>query len=91
MITEEWLQNHLNTLVMSGIVKLNSRHIKCNNGTVISVQAGKNWYSLPKDDIGPYTHVEYCFIDDNITNVYGYIPIDKVVKLINNSGGVSSS
>lgn len=88
-ITEEWLQHHLNTKQIGGIVKNNSAHIICENGARISVQAGSNWYSTPRDDFGPYTHVEYCFVANTIDTVYGYVPIKKVVDLINEFGGVA--
>jgi hypothetical protein len=32
--------------------------ITCADGTVVSVQAGFNYYSTPREDHGPYTHVE---------------------------------
>ncbi len=35
--------------------------IHCNDGTIISVQASSMHWSIPKDDVGPYTHVECGF------------------------------
>lgn len=91
IITEQWLQNHLNSKKIAGIVKDKADHIVCMNGARLSVQAGQNWYSIPRNDDGPYTHVEYCYAVDPIETVYGYVPIEKVVSIINEFGGIDTS
>jgi hypothetical protein len=62
--------------------------VKCADGFTISIQASSFHYCSPRDDEGPYTHVEcgfpseheplldeYCGDLDNPTDtVYGYVP-----------------
>ena len=43
--------------------KLNAR-IWCADQTSLSVQAGQYLYSQPRDDAGPYTHVEVGFVEN---------------------------
>ena len=42
-------------------MKEQSRPIVCEDGTRLSVQASSHHYSTPRDDDGPYTHVEVGF------------------------------
>ena len=35
----------------------------CNNGTGLSIQASEGHYCSPRNDEGPYTHVEVGFIE----------------------------
>lgn len=56
-------------------------HIFCDDGTEISVQAGKYLHSLPKDDEGPWTHVEVYlespkFLQITSSEIASYTPID---------------
>jgi hypothetical protein len=65
-------------------------HITCKDGTRISVQASKGHYCEPRDDNGPWTHVEvmmaedpvYFDIDDADSNIAAYVPIESVAKEI---------
>lgn len=40
---------------MSSIIR---KQITCEDGTVLSVQASEYHYCSPRNDVGPYTHVE---------------------------------
>jgi hypothetical protein len=40
------------------------RH-KCKDGTTLSIQVGKYLYCTPRNDEGPYTHVEVGYIRDS--------------------------
>ena len=72
--------------------------VYCNNGLVLSIQASRVHYSLPKTDEGPYTHFEigYPTMDlslldpyaDEGSDVYGYVPLEVVEKILENAGGV---
>lgn len=87
-----------------GDVQLKYKRIVCNDGFSVSVQAFSAAYCLPREDKAwPYTHVElgypssgdelieeYCewLTEDPTDNVYGYVPIDIVNKLIEKHGGI---
>jgi hypothetical protein len=45
--------------------------IKCRDGSTLSVQASRYHYSKPRDDKGPYTHVEVGFLHHN-QQIRGY-------------------
>lgn len=76
--------------------------IVCKDGFRVSVQARCTSYCIPRDNIGPYTHVELGFPSEapipeimyyaedpsNPTKtVYAYVPVDLVQKLIDAHGG----
>jgi hypothetical protein len=67
--------------------------ITCNDGTVISIQAGRHCYSTPKNDQGPWTEVETWFIEGGAPTFWteddgpaGYVPIEDVAKEILSRG-----
>lgn len=41
-------------------------HITCGDGTVMSVQAGRYHYCEPRDNVGPWTHVEVMLINKDV-------------------------
>lgn len=72
--------------------------IKCKDGTTLSVQASRTHYCTPKENFGPYTHVEVGYPsspppktwdkyahDDG--GVYAYIPIELVKEYVELHGG----
>ena len=68
-------------------------HITCNDGTVISIQAGRYNYSSPKDEQGPWTNVETWFIAGGSPTFWveddgpaGYVPIADVAREILSRG-----
>jgi hypothetical protein len=74
--------------------------IKCADGFSISVQASSTHHCTPRNDIGPYTHVEIGFPSevepellpyregpDEI--VYVQVPIHSALALINKHGGLA--
>lgn len=76
--------------------------IVCNDGFTVSVQASNFHYCTPRDNVGPYIHVElgypsampipeimeYCESPDKpLETVYGYVPVELVQKLIDEHGG----
>jgi hypothetical protein len=78
------------------------KFLYCKSGFGMSIQASETTYCIPRDNTGPYTHVEIGFpnaIDDMITGyaddpddptgtVYGYVPAGIVQALIIKHGGI---
>jgi hypothetical protein len=70
--------------------------IKCADGFTMSIQASKYHYCIPRNDAGPYTHVEigfpsevepllmpYAQDKDNPTDTaYGYVPKEIVEQVV---------
>ncbi len=87
-------------------VKPQYGRIYFNNGGDISVQASSYHYSMPRDDQGPYTHIElgypsqgtkipdsllgYAESDSIYKTVYPYVPSSVVKELIDANGGIKS-
>ena len=79
--------------------------VRCANGLSLSVQASSRHYSDPKDDTGPYTHVEVGFPSRPVPElipyaemlssnsytdaVYAYVPYDLVRQVIYVRGGIA--
>lgn len=77
-------------------------HITCKDGTTLSVQASENHYCKPRNNVGPYTHVEvgypstyppdtwrdYADGDPDNSDVWGYIPTELVEAYITAHGGI---
>lgn len=79
-------------------------HMRCADGTKLSVQASRGHYSKPRSDTGPWTHVEvWCITGPKGNNVrpttwaewyngscdpYSYVPIEKVNAFIKRHGGL---
>ena len=51
------------------------KHIKCSSNLILSVQCSENHFCKPKNNEGPYTHVEVCSfgyeIDEWINPIVG--------------------
>ncbi len=75
--------------------------IQCKDGTTLSVQASQSHYSTPRQDKGPYTHVEVGFPSvtppaswkpyadgDYPSDVYGWVPLEAVAAFIESHGGI---
>ncbi len=71
-------------------------HIKCKDGTTLSVQGSEHHYCSPRSNNGPYDEVEVWCIPEGtqVTEFeYGgaepaaYVPINLVVAFIDNHGG----
>ena len=83
------------------VVRTPALPIVCQDGFVMSVQGSVFAYCSPRNNEGPYTHVEVGFPSvaepmlkafaedpDNLTNtVYGYVPVTLVLDVINKHGG----
>ena len=101
MTTLERLQKHIEgeILHVAGYDFKNCvPHIKCKDGTTISVQASEYHYCSPRTHNGPYHQVEvWCIPEDvqvsefeyNVFEPSAYVPIEAVVKFIDNHGGFS--
>ena len=71
-------------------------HVFCKDGEHLSVQASKTHYCTPRDDYGPYTHVEIGFPsvwDDDLfgeqyDDVAGNVDIAHVACYIDKHGGI---
>jgi len=80
----------------------NYKRVHCQSGFNMSVQASETSYCTPRDNIGPYTHVEIGFpnaieemiigfaedADDPTGTVYGWVPAGLVNALIIKHGGI---
>ena len=76
--------------------------VKCVDGFEVSIQASHFHYCQPRDSAGPWTHVELGFPTARVTSlreyrdgpppdtgtVFGYVPIEKVARLLNRHGGL---
>ncbi len=77
--------------------------IICKDGTTLSVQASEYHYCTPRDNYGPYTHVEVGYptavphdamlryaeeSSDPTCTVYGYTPVEVVNEFIELHGGI---
>lgn len=79
--------------------------IVCRDGATVSIQANRGMYCTPRQDAGPYTHVEAGFPsvqppeswkeymdggDDPLDTVYGYVPVAHIKEFIDAHGGIVS-
>lgn len=79
-------------------------HLKCKDGTTMSVQASKHHYCKPSVDQNKldgrlYTHVEVWCVSDKVPeswleyggseNPYAFIPIEMVEEFIDSHGGIA--
>lgn len=100
LINNDWLQNHLDQ-PMRRKLKRHSPMIQCDSGALFSVQASSHHYCMPKSDTGPYRSVEIFAVNpskDNLvvlmelsetaSDVYGHVPVELVIEMINREGGV---
>lgn len=76
--------------------------LQCKDGFNISMQASKYHYCSPRDDVGPYTHVELGFPSEaeellitwaedatNLTgSVYSNVPLFVVSAIVLSHGGL---
>ena len=86
-------------------MKERNPQIECKDGFKISVQASEYAYSLPREDVGPYTHVECGYPSERPTTkklrefaegphkytetVYPYTPIEVVQAELDAHGGIT--
>ena len=78
------------------------KRIECKDGFSMSVQAGSTHYSEPRNNKGPYTHVECGFPSEYeeliiayaesrhepTLSVYGWVPVGVVTTVIAKHGGL---
>jgi hypothetical protein len=71
--------------------------VNCNDGTVLSIQAGASLYSTPRNNAGPWTHVEVMVISSDSTpqnfsvssdGVGAFISVEDVAREILYRGGI---
>lgn len=71
--------------------------ITCKDGFTVSVQASWSAYCIPRSDAPPYTHVEVGYPsqhepllepyeDGEGSDVFGYVPVEVVEKIIDKHG-----
>lgn len=78
----------------NSIFKNPVRAIQCKDGTIMSVQAGKQYFCKPKNNHGPWTHVEVMILSDTDTTYFtnspgepcAFVPIEDVAKEIISRG-----
>jgi hypothetical protein len=101
MNTLEKLQAHLATPVTPGRkydYKDLAEPVRCKDGSTMSVQASHTHYCTPRDDVGPYTHVEVWRCGSPAAwseygdgeEPYAYLPIELVAEEIDRRGGMQS-
>ena len=86
----EWLDTHPGLPI--------APRIHCGSGLSLSVQASPIHYCTPRDSHGPWRKVEVGFPSrtlrtllywrDRDSEVYVYVPVDKVNKIIARNGGI---
>jgi len=79
-----------------------AKHVRCKDGFRVSVQTSQFHYCLPREDVGPWTHVELGFpslpppeymmefCEDPQTptqTVYARVPVELVDMMIEEHGG----
>ena len=83
-------------------MKANYRFVQFKSGFGVSIQANERNYCEPRNNVGPYTHVELGFPsasepliigyaddpDDPTGTVYGWVPVGIVQALISKHGGI---
>lgn len=92
--TLELIQQHLMPRPNSSMV-CNRNYIETASGTLMSVQASDFHYCLPRDDVGPYTHVEVEHPDApeewaalrSWEAIYACVPIEVAAAEIDRLGG----
>ena len=94
----EALQAHLSSATVVNGFKYPVSAVTCRDGTVFSVQAGAYLYSKPRDNTGPWTHVEVMTITEDVIprnweqdagdQLAGYVPIEAVAREIYERGFV---
>ena len=99
------LQKHIKSGTMNNKYKFRdiAKRIKCKDGTSLSVQASRTHYCIPRDNIGPYTHVEVGYPSRKPPKtwksyceewgcpkdtIYAYVPIELVAKWIDLHQGI---
>ena len=82
--------------------KATNNQVICKDGFNMSVQASRTHYCNPRDDVGPYTHVEVGFPSsydfylsqyaedpgEPTGTVYGWVPADTIIMCIDAHGGM---
>lgn len=73
--------------------------LTCADGTTLSVQASSYHYCTPRNDVGPYTHVEVGYPSvlpswwdeyaDPSGDVAGWVPVQLVEEFITEHGSLS--
>ena len=102
LVNKAWIQEHLDQpMRRRSAFKTGSPRIQLANGGKISVQASARHYCSPKENTGPYVSVEILpelkgkalrLLRDESTSdnvVWGWVAIETVVEMINQSGGVA--
>ena len=85
-------------------MKNNYKFVQFRSGFGVSIQAKETSYCEPRNNIGPYTHVELGYPtapepliigyaedpDDPTGTVYGWVPVGIVQALISKHGGIEA-
>ena len=107
LMTNNELQAHLKSgpTIEGGLyaIRRPAPLLVCADGFNLSVQASETYYCKPRDNDGPYTHVEIGFPSDvepelmpyvedverPLDTVYAQVPIEVVLAVINKHGGLA--
>lgn len=100
--TVEALQAHLNTAetvnTTYGSFRMPVAAITCGDGTEFSVQASQFTYCEPRNDEGPWTHVEVMTLTEGVEpehwshdagdRLAGYVPLEAVAREVVKRAGL---
>lgn len=104
MTTNTALQNHITRDPAEVLLEAADR-VECSNDVSLSIQVGSYLYCKPRNDTGPWTHVEVGFPSERppqswggycedwnrpTETVYSYVPIEMVLDWINENGGATN-
>lgn len=105
-MTNEELQTHIKSGLVWEVGGRTDREprpfISCADGFRFSVQASEMHYRTPRDNAGPYTHVEVGYPVEKVQElmlyaeepnyptktVYSQVPIEVVLEIIRTHGGM---
>jgi hypothetical protein len=106
MTLQKWLQATTKTShprLLPGCSSIETRQrLECNDGFTVSVQASEVHYCTPRDNAGPWTHVELgypsaaCrtllpFAEDRkcpTETIYAQVPVEVLERIIRRHGGI---
>lgn len=98
MTVNEWLKRRKAGRSDAGVIE----RATCFDGFSLSIQASRNHYCSPREDVGPWSAVEigypskpcaalaeYAEDPDDLTEtVYGWVPVEVVESVLAEHGGI---
>ena len=103
MNVNEYLEKTRQERNYGGFTMLSVRpRVECKDGFNVSIQASAMTYCSPREDRGPYMHVELGFPSEKVDEwleyaetsetptdtVYGWVPVEIVDQVLEEHGGI---